>query len=579
MDAQTQLLSEKASHIAKAARAATVANVLAPLLCIPMFAEEVPELQFRIWMAYMMIAVCLRTRIIYRLNSEARQIKHPQKDLKSLTQAIGMVGLGWGLGWVLMAPYLSLVNQMIYVYMTTAAMIAGMFAYSVNSITFQAFTLPIMMPSLVVAWGPSSLIRWPFAVGLMTLYLVVLGIAKSFAKVFEDSVRLRFRNEDLYRELEQERDQSVSANVAKSKFIATASHDLRQPLHAVNVYLELLDPEHLPAAEKKSMQKIKSSVETLNGMFDALLNFSRLDAGATQVVEQPFALDQLITTLRDVHASKAVEKGLALHIHGPNVVVKGDRLLLQQIIGNLLANAIQYTEKGQVEVEFFNDDQHLSVRVKDTGCGIAVSDQHTIFEQFYRANQTRNMHDGLGLGLSIVKRLCGLLGASVSVVSEPGHGSVFSVQTRFKMADQALDIQTLGAEPQQAWATHGLTGKHIILLEDNPIVLEAYRQTLASKGAHVHVLSEDESEMEQQLETLEHIDCILSDFRLRHATGDVVIQRLRENYNSDIPAVIVTADTDPARIQYLAQLDIKVLHKPVSFQEITQSIESLWPQP
>jgi signal transduction histidine kinase len=574
-DAETLLLAEKASHIAKAARSATIANVLAPLLCIPMFADEVPTWKFYGWLCYMMIAVLLRTWIIHKLESEARQITDPKRNLKLLSRALGMVGTGWGLGWVLMAPDLSLVNEMIYVYMTTAAMIAGMFAYSVNKTTFLAFTLPIMIPSLAVAWGPSSLIRWPFAIGLVTLYLVVLGIAKSFAKVFEDSVRLRFRNEDLYRELEQERDQSVAANVAKSKFIATASHDLRQPLHAVNVYLELLDPDHLPEAEKKSMQKIQSSVMTLNGMFDALLNFSRLDAGATQVVESPFPLEVLMTTLRDLYASKAIEKGLEMGIHGPDVVVKGDRMLLQQIIGNLLANAIQYTEKGRVEVQFSTDDHMLSIQVKDTGCGIAVAEQGTIFDQFYRANQTRNMHDGLGLGLSIVKRLCDLLGASVTLVSKPGHGSVFGVKTHFATSDHLADLNAMPPAQPQPLSQHGLFGKHIALLEDNPVILEAYRQTLADKGAHVHVLSEDEAELSDQLGTLERIDCILSDFRLKNTTGDEVIQKLRESYNSDIPAIIVTADTDPARIQFLAQLDIKVLHKPVSFLEIVQAIESV----
>jgi CheY-like chemotaxis protein len=282
-----------------------------------------------------------------------------------------------------------------------------------------------------------------------------------------------------------------------------------------------------------------------------------------------------MTTLRDLYASKAIEKGLELNIHGPNVAVKGDRLLLQQIIGNLLANAIQYTERGQVEVEFLIDRQVLSLQVKDTGCGIALAEQRTIFDQFYRANQTRNMHDGLGLGLSIVKRLCGLLGAEVALVSEPGQGSVFSVKTHFAISDHLADLDALPQAQAHTLLQHGLFGKHIALLEDNPIILEAYRQTLVSKGAHVHILSEDAAELSDQLETLGHIDCILSDFRLKQASGDEVIQRLRENYNADIPAVMVTADTDPAQIQYLAQLDIKVLHKPVSFLEIVQALESV----
>jgi CheY-like chemotaxis protein len=114
-----------------------------------------------------------------------------------------------------------------------------------------------------------------------------------------------------------------------------------------------------------------------------------------------------------------------------------------------------------------------------------------------------------------------------------------------------------------------------VVIEDNPIIVEAYRQTLSNMGAYVEVLSENEHDIDVQLETLGHIDCILSDYRLRTTTGDVLIQKLRESYNEDIPAIIVTADTSPSRINYFAMLDIQVLHKPVSFNEITLAIESI----
>jgi two-component system, sensor histidine kinase len=569
------LLREKSVHITKAARSATLANILAPLLCIPMFKDEVPFSDLALWLGYMFVVVSIRTWVIYRLPFEPEKIVTPQRDLKAITYAIGIVGFGWGLGWILMAPDLQMVNRMIYVYMTTAAMISSMFAYSVNKPTFYAFTLPIMFPSLGSVLWSVHLFPWPFMVGLASLYLVVLSIAKNFSQTFEDSVRLRFRNERLYQDLATERDQSIAANVAKSKFIAVASHDLRQPMHAVNVYLDLLNLDNLPDHEKKSVSKIKSSITTLNAMFDSLLNISKLDADAMQVSHRNFRLEELANTIRDLNEAKAISKGLTLTISRPDLMVRGDKLLLQQIISNLVSNAIQYTERGQVTVRFEAVNDCLTIDVSDTGCGIAPAEQEQIFNQFYRADKTRALHDGLGLGLSIVQRLCGLIGADIHVSSEPGQGAQFVVSTPFPTSTSEQTISSTHATQKTQGLHRNLQGKYIAVIEDNPIIVEAYRQTLASKGAYVQVLSEYDSELEEELETIDRIDCILSDYRLTQTTGDLVIQKLRDSYNEEIPAIIVTADTTPSHINLFANLNIQVLHKPISFHDVAAAIEKI----
>ncbi len=569
------LLREKSAHITKAARSATIANILAPLLCIPMFKDEVSFLNLALWLGYMAVVVSIRTWMVYRLPYEEDKIFNPQHDLKIMTYAVGIVGFGWGLGWILMAPELHMVNRMIYVYMTTAAMISSMFAYSVNTATFYAFTLPIMVPSLGTVLWSFSIFPWPFMVGLASLYIVVLSIAKNFAKTFENSVRLRFRNERLYQELATERDQSIAANVAKSKFIAVASHDLRQPMHAVNVYLELLSLDNLPSLEKKSISKIKSSITTLNAMFDSLLNISKLDADVMQVSHRVFRLEDLANTIRDLNEAKASSKGLTLTMDVPDLMVRGDKLLLQQITNNLVSNAIQYTESGHVVVHFESAHDGLVIEVSDTGCGIAPSEQQHIFNQFYRADKTRALHDGLGLGLSIVQRLCNLIGADVQVISEPGQGAKFVVTTAFPTSASEDDMDTSPATPKTPPLHRSLQGKHIAVIEDNPIIVDAYRQTLANKGAYVQVLSEYESELDGQLATMDRIDCILSDYRLAQTTGDLLIQKLRDNFNEEIPAIIVTADTSPSHINLFAKLNIEVLHKPVSFHDVAAAIEKL----
>ena len=567
------LMREKSAHITKAARSATVANILAPLLCIPMFKDEVHHLNLAIWLGYMLIVVAIRTWIIFQLEYQAEKISNPKRDLKLVTYAIGIVGFGWGLGWILMAPDLLMVNRMIYVYMTTAAMISSMFAYSVNRATFFDFTLPIMIPSLSSVLWTHNFFPWPFSVGLASLYIVVLSIARNFSQTFENSVRLRFRNELLYQELANERDQSVAANVAKSKFIAVASHDLRQPMHAVNVYLELINLDNLPAPEKKSISKIKTSITTLNAMFDSLLNISQLDADVMQINSRVFRLEELANTIRDLTETKAINKGLALDISCPDLIVRGDKLLLQQIISNLVSNAIQYTETGSVALNFSVEEACLSIEVCDTGCGIEASEQQQIFNQFFRADRTRALHDGLGLGLSIVKRLCDLIGAQIHVTSEVGVGSRFVVKTFFLASFSAEDMDLPDPVVKLPNALSSLQGKYIAVIEDNPVIVEAYRHTLANKGAHVYVLSEYENELAVQLETIDHIDCILCDYRLSQTTGNLLIEKIRENYNDEIPAIIVTADTTPSHIHLFAELNVQVLHKPISFHDIAQAIE------
>ena len=569
------LLREKSAHITKAARSATVANLLAPMLCIPMFKDEVQPLNLAIWLGYMFIAVFIRTWMIFQLAHEAEKITNPQRNLKIMTYAIGIVGFGWGLGWVLMAPDLQMVNRMIYVYMTTAAMISSMFAYSVNTATFFAFTLPIMIPSLSTVLWSVQIFPWPFSVGLASLYIVVLSIAKNFAKTFEDSVRLRFRNERLYQELATERDQSIAANVAKSKFIAIASHDLRQPMHAVNVYLELFNLDNLPAVEKKSLSKIKNSIHALNAMFDSLLNISKLDADVMQVNQRVFHLHELASTIHDLTEAKATSKGLVFNISHPDLMVRGDKLLLQQIISNLVSNAIQYTENGRVDVRFESEQDCLAIEVTDTGCGIAASEQPHIFDQFYRADKTRALHDGLGLGLSIVQRLCNLIGADIRVTSEQERGTTFRVSTSFRVSENEEYIPPEQPAPKTKNSHRNLQGKYIAVIEDNPVIVEAYRQTLANKGAYVHVLSEFVSELDEQLATIDRIDCILSDYRLSHTTGDLLIQKLRDNYNEEIPAIIVTADTSPSHIDLFSKLNVQVLHKPISFYDVAATIEKI----
>ena len=568
-----QLIPEKFIHIAKAARAATAANVLAPLLCIPMFEEEVQSPRFAVWLTYMAIAIAIRTLIIHRLDHHCSKPEHAERDLRKITFAVGIVGLGWGLGWPLMTPDLSLVNRMIYVYMTTAAMISSMFAYSVDRPTFYSFTLPIMVPAVSTIVWPTHIFPWPFLVGMTALYFVVLSIARNFSLVFDESVKLRFRNESLYQALANERDQSIAANIAKSEFIAAASHDLRQPLHAVNINIELFKESELRERDAYIVRRIKGSVVALNNMFEALLDMNKLDAHFKTTQNAVFMLQPLADDIRDIVAHQAQSKGLDYRANSPDYAIRGDRLLLQQLLINLVMNAIQYTRAGFVELRFMNASGFLKVEVLDSGVGIAPSDMDKIFQEFYRADSTRHDHEGLGLGLPIVKKICKLMDATISVRSQVGQGSVFTLETHCPVVDSS-EWEALPSVPvvSEAVGASKLKGKTIAVIEDDPVITEAYRDTLLGEGAHVVVLSESEEDLPLKLQDIDRIDCILSDYRLQKTSGDQMIAQVRESYNLEIPAVIVTGDTAPTQTNGLAQFNAIVLYKPITLQRIIEAL-------
>lgn len=567
---------EKISYMHGFAKSSTAATIIAPLLCIPLFASIDLGQKFNIWLGLMSVAILIRIILIRSIRLE----DNSRTNFVKLNWAVGVVTSVWGIGWLMLVPEMDAVNYLIYQVISLTVLFVGMVGYCVHWKTFFSFALPLKITELLFTIIHSDTIIWPIAMASLVNFYLALKMGVFFSKSWEKSIALRFRNENLFEQLVEEKNVSVAANIAKSEFIATASHDLRQPMQALNIFVELLNPNNLKETEKSIFLKMRSSINVLNRMFNNLLNISKLDS-RLDTVYASFELNAMLDDLIPPFQQLAIDKNLDLQFRYDRFQVHGDASLLSQMLINLLSNAIQYTSKGHIMVTFINDHGKLVLTVEDTGCGIPEEDLPFIYNEFFRSQRSRPQHDGLGLGLSIVSRIVKRIGGNVSVRTEKDKGTAFRVHTNFDITGQSEKAsQQTGPDflRPQTKAHANLNEAdgvlHLGILENDSSLMYAYLEFFVTQGYAVHPIPYEEDEFKNALMTIPKLDFILSDYRLGDKDGIYFIEQLREEFNQAIPACIVTADTAPQHLALFKQLDVEVLYKPIDISSISKFISS-----
>lgn len=378
-------------------------------------------------------------------------------------------------------------------------------------------------------------------------------------------------------ELSERRDEAERANAAKTRFLAAASHDLRQPMHAIGLLLGVLRTRLAESDTQALADKAQQAVRTMEGLFGALLDVSRLDAGGVTPRPETVRLPDTLERAERAYAPLAAAKGLRLRTRSLAMTVHADAALLERIIGNLCANAIRYCERGGVLVAWRLRQGRAVLRVYDTGVGIAPEQQSAIFEEFVRLNPKTGVGDeGLGLGLSIVRRSAELLGAQVTVASRPGRGSRFDL-TLSAEASAAVLHDPVRTRPQVAVSLEGL---FVLAADDDPNNLQATAALLGQAGCLVATASDVESALQEAARHLRSPDVLLTDLRFGgprpvapdQADGYALIERLREHCGEAVPAIVLTADTD-ATAHGLA--GVQVLHKPVGPERLVEALAAV----
>jgi signal transduction histidine kinase/CheY-like chemotaxis protein len=371
--------------------------------------------------------------------------------------------------------------------------------------------------------------------------------------------KLRGSYATLERKVEERTQQLQIANQSKSRFLAAASHDLRQPLHALNLFVAQLQTEKDESERKRLSGRIDTAVANMNELFNALLDISRLDAGALTATVSEFPVSDVLKRIDSVFAAAAREKGLRLRMVPCSAWIRSDPILLERVLLNLVANAIRYTPIGGIVLGCRRAGDQLRIEVCDTGIGIPEDQRRSIFGEFYQIpTLDRAGRDGLGLGLAIVERLCHLLKHSVGVASSEGKGSRFYVSV--PIAPNRVRFQKTA--PQGAPIFDSVAGKLILVIDDEALVLDSTAGLLRSWGCHVITAVSDQ----QALAKIESKpDLIISDYRLRNGrTGIDAITTLRSTFGAEIPAFLISGDILPERLQDAQKSGYHLLHKPLA---------------
>ncbi len=379
------------------------------------------------------------------------------------------------------------------------------------------------------------------------------------------------------RGVEEARMSADIANRAKSRFLAAASHDLRQPLQTLTLIQGLLAKTIADPATHKLVRLQEQCINAMSGMLNTLLDINQIDAGIVHAEYVAFPVNTVFDHMRDEFGYHAQAKGLALRIVPCRLSIVSDPALLEQMIRNLIANAVKYTTKGRILVGCRRRGGKLSIEVLDTGIGMQRGELQTIFEEYHQIeNVARERSRGLGLGLSIVKRLAGLLGHAIDVRSRPGRGSVFTIEVDLASAGTPAALQD-GRPPKDDAQADAVRRKGALLVvEDDPEVRELLELALTDEGHTVRVAADAGAALSLVSDERLRPDAVLVDYNLPGGmTGLELAARLRQRFGQDSPVIVLTGDISTETLRGIAEARCIPLHKPVKPEVLSQVIQTL----
>ncbi len=586
---EREVLYEQIVHAYREYVSGTIPAVFGGLLVVVVMWQDVSQAKLLWWLAILYGATAARTYWSLRFNQQLPTID--VIDRWKWRFLIGSAGAGiiWGSSGILMFVPESLPLQMF--------LLGCLFALCAGSVSvigyylpaFYVFAIALILPSIVLHGMLDKPINW-FIAAVCSLFLVsFLGFGRRQNRFVVESLTMRHENTDLIEQLkaqtqaaqsamakaerathdaERAKEEAQLATRAKSQFLATASHDLRQPLQAIALFSEALRQRIYYPEVRSIVDNINASVEALQTLFNSLLDISKFEAGVVEAMPIHFRADQLLDKLRTDYTPPAREKNIALRVRASSFILFSDPMLLERVARNFVANAVRYTnEGGTVLVACRRQrDGRVRLEVRDNGLGISREEQGKIFQEFYQIdNPERDRGKGFGLGLAIVRGIENIIDCDTHLRSAVGKGSVFSIAVPCGVAASS----PVDARQNSKQQIKNLRGRCIVVLDDDQTVRDGMHLLLSDWGCQVIAAATVDDAITHIQQSHLPPDLIIADYRLRgDANGIDAIARIRALTRDTLPAVLVTGDSGIAQLREVRESKLKVLHKPVVIAQL-----------
>ncbi len=534
-------------------------TTLVPLTVVLVMWNQVDRVLLVSWVVLLVAGIGARYLVTsaYQRNAVSPENAHPWHLKLLMLQAY--LGVLWAIA-VFLIPDLESTPHIVF--MITLALILG-----IGSISAGTYWLPLylsygvpIMSALAASFVLLDEAAW-FGLTMLVVFAILASysFAKKLNSIVRSEMRLRLETADLADRLKEQSLVLQDAIRSKSRTLATASHDFRQPLHALSLFVAALKGADSAREEKHILSRIDASLDTMRRMFDLLFDLSRLDANLVQPQPEDFDIEDFLIQLKEEFQGKAEQRHLSLRLHIRPAVVHTDCALLERVLRNLITNAIRYTDKGGILISARPRRDSVLVQVWDTGIGIPLEARERIFVEFQQAHESPHNDErdkGLGFGLAIVHRLCKLMNLALDLQSTDGRGSVFSIA--IPTGDPMQVKQPLAKVAEPVWQA---SGYHILVIDDDRNVLNAMDTLLSKWNFRVTPVTS----LEDALRTPDRPDLVVSDLSLEGThTGIEAIQMLRERYGEDLPGIIITGTTRPWELQEVKNSGLRMIHKPVS---------------
>jgi signal transduction histidine kinase/CheY-like chemotaxis protein len=526
-----------------------------------------------LWWAATISTILVAELLLYLRFSALRAASRPAADrTTAIIIAFVCDAVAWGSTlFVLMPPTLE--YQIVLVLILCVLGFGSTVYQSVYLPALYAMNLPLFPAIALGLFLQNGFVYTVLGLAMIAVLGAILVLGRHFNRTLTNAIAANLRSQTLMAEVVAQKEAAERANVAKTRFLASASHDLRQPMHTIGLLVGLLRGRPDRLEENAVIGKIDASVQAMSNLFSSLLDISKLDAGAVRPNIREFSIGDLLRALELHYTPQAQQKRLALRVVQSAVAVRSDSALLESILSNLITNAIRYTERGSVLVGCRRRGARLRIEVRDTGVGIPEAFRQDIFEEFFQlANPERDRSKGLGLGLSIVKRSAELLGHTLVVESQPGVGSVFSVEVPRVASAPPTAEETVTLSPSDA----ELAGAFVVIVDDEHDARFAAESLCRQWQCHVVSAGSAAEATTALARHLRVPDIIISDYRLRDGlTGLGAIADIRRQAEADIPAIVVTGDIAAADIHEVLAAGLPLMHKPVSADQLRRGVQEI----